>query len=135
MSNGNLYVEKMMITREVLFNFPRQYKLAKEELRKINQERQDLLHVIELGKLDAVKMSRMMSELKDVQKRRRKLKNEIELMSEVNYFLSYIKNLSEIEGIVNNTIGNLRKVSNQQDQRTYTMRIRKDLQGLVNERS
>lgn len=135
MSNGNLYVEKMMVTREVLFNFPRQYKLAKEELRKINQERQDLLHVIELGKLDAVKMSRMMSELKDVQKRRRKLKNEIELMSEVNYFLSYIKNLSEIEGIVNNTIGNLRKVSNQQDQRTYTMRIRKDLQGLVNERS
>src|SRR5690625_1614099 len=123
-------VEQDLLTvRKVFVDYPKQYDLAKEQLMKVEQERQDLLHVIELGKLDAIALSRTVRELKRVQQVRRKLKSEIEVLGEVMKFVGRFS--KSRRNVINEAIGNVRSVQERQKRRIYTMRIRKDLQEYV----
>lgn len=136
MINNEKYIEKIETVREVIVDFPKQYKLAKDELSRVEQERQDLLHILEFARLDAVKTSMISRELKDVQRRRRDLKNELEYLNEIVESLKSFGKLKVIENTLNRSIGRLRKISRSQSNRTYNIRIRKDLQELLaNERS
>lgn len=121
--------QDLQTVRKVFVDYPKQYDLAKDQLVKINQERQDLLHVIELGKLDAIALSRTVRELKRVQQVRRKLKSEIEVLEEVTRFINNFPKNRKHE--INQAIGNVRSVQERQKRRIYTMRIRKDLQEYV----
>lgn len=120
--------EHLQSVRTVYVNLPKQYDLAKSSLQTLNNEIQDLLHVIELGKLDAVAASRINKDLKKAQVERRKVKNELEVLEEVMRFVS-IKNPKKHE--YDKIIGRVRSVIEKQGRRTYTMRVRPDLQNLI----
>ncbi len=101
------------------------YEQKKDELRNCECERQDLLHVLELGKLNAVQQSKITKQLKAVQVKRRQIKNNLEVLDEIKRF-SY-KKVKESE--INNVINRVDHIVNKE--RIYTMRIRTDLQELV----
>lgn len=119
--------EKLKAVRDVYVNYPKQLELLREELSKYEQEKQDILHVIEFGTLDAVKASDMRKELKRVLDKRRKTKKDIELLEEVRKFTERKPN----EHVINTTIGNIRRVITTQGRRSYRMRVRSDLQDLI----
>lgn len=98
---------------KVYTTFPEQLELAKEELKRVEEKIQNILHIIELDK-----------ELKELRKKRRKLKDEIELLEAVNEIHNY-SNINK--GIIGNIIGKVRNIIRKQENRRYTVRIRKDL--------
>lgn len=120
--------QTLQSVREVFVNYPKRYETATEELRKVENEIQDILHVIEFCSLDAIKMTEKYKELKALRVKRRELKDELELLGEVKSFLAHQK---PSEKIINNTIGKIRSTLERQHNRTYTMRVRKDWQRLI----
>ncbi|GIN22520.1 hypothetical protein [Siminovitchia fordii] len=115
--------------REIYVNTPKQYELANNELKKINDEIQDILHIFELGKVDAIAITKLGKDLKKLRKQRRKLKEEIEVLEKVKRFISHQK---PTEKIINNSIGEVRSTIEKQKKRSYKLRVRKDLQHLLN---
>lgn len=119
--------KELQAVRNVVVNYPQQYNQLLEMLTRLDQERQDLLHVLELASLDAVKQSKIARELKKVSAERRRVKNELEVLQEIS-------NLVE-SGLNNDTIGiavgKIRKIARSQENRRYYMRVRKDLQKYV----
>lgn len=109
----------------VFVKYPEIYEQKKEELRKCEYERQDLLHVLELGKLNAIEMSKVMRDLKEVQTKRRQIKNNLEVLDEIKQFT--FKKIKEND--INRVINRVDHIINRE--RTYTMRVRKDLQELI----
>lgn len=115
--------------KKLFVEYPRFYKSKKNELIKIEQERQDLLHVLELGKLDAIQQSKITRELKRVSMVRRQIKNNLEVLEVINKFsYSFNNNTNKNKQIetVTNTVGNITNKD-----RSYRMRVRTDLQELV----
>ncbi len=112
--------------KRVFIDYPNMYEIKQQELKQVSQERQDLLHVLELGKLNAIEMSKLMRELKDVQVKRRRIKNNLEVLDEIKRYSH--KKFKENE--VNTLINRVDNIINRE--RTYTMRVRTDLQELVN---
>ena len=115
----------LIAVKKIFVDYPKMYEQKRDELKKCESERQDLLHVLELGKLDAIKMSQVMRDLKAVQVKRRQIKNNLEVLDEIKRF-SY-KKIKESE--INNLIGRVDHIINRE--RIYTMRVRTDLQELV----
>ena len=64
--------EKLSIVLDVLVEYPQKYEKLKQDLQIISSERQDILHALELGKLDAIQRTKLVNDLKVVQNRRRK---------------------------------------------------------------
>src|SRR5690625_1278154 len=94
----------------------------------IGSERQDVLHALELGKLDAIQRTKLVNELKEVQKRRRKIKDELEVLDEIKRFTSTLR----LKGRqINEIIERIRGIKERQERRTYTMRVRTDLQDVI----
>lgn len=115
--------------KRIFIDYPQVYKMKKDELVKAEQERQDLLHVLELGKLDAIGIQKVAGQLKQVSIRRRSIKNNLEVLEAVSKFSRTFNNntnknkqIETVANTVNNIISRDRK---------YTMRVRKDLQDLV----
>lgn len=115
--------------KRIFVDYPKKYKEQKQKLIIAEQERQDLLHVLEFGKLNAVEMSKIMRELKTVQQRRRRIKNNIEVLEVFNKFsISFNNNVhkdKQIDTLANTVLNIVER------ERTYTMRIRTDLQDLI----
>ena len=62
--------------------FSRKETLTKQ-ISKVDKEREDILHYIELGKYNAVEGWKLLSLLREVSKERRKIKDEEEYISKV----------------------------------------------------
>ena len=118
---------ELIATRNVLVEYPKRYKSLQEELSKIDSERSDLLHVIELGSLNAVQRVRLAGELRDLSIKRRLVKNDIELLKEVTHFAEN----GVTPGRLNNLIGTIRQVLQKQEKRSYRLRVRNDLQDFM----
>ncbi len=84
--------------------------------------------MIELGSFDAAKGSQLLKQLKKARQDRRKIKNDLELLEPIKEFISYVK---PTEKNIGQSIGKLRNVINVHEHRTYRMRVRTDLQGMV----
>jgi|SRR5690625_709720 len=129
MNNERGIENDLQAAKRIFVDYPKLYKVKKQELVKAEQERQDLLHVLELGKLDAIKMGKITRELKQVQIKRRQIKNNLEVLEVISKFSHAFNNNSnknkQIETVAN-TVNNITTRD-----RTYTMRERKDLQHLV----
>src|SRR5690625_2664041 len=115
--------------KKVFIDYPRLHEIKQEEFKTVSSERQDLLHALELGKLDAIKMTKIASELKKVQVKRRKLKNNLEVLDEIKRFVHRFENKKIRLRDINNLISRIEHISSRE--RTYTMRVRTDLQKLV----
>lgn len=120
--------EKLLIVLDVLIEYPKKYEELKQELQIVGSERQDLLHALELGRLNAVQRTKLVNELKEVQIKRRKIKDELEMLDEIKRFASTVK-LKERQ--INETIERIKRIEERHKTRTYTMRVRTDLQDVV----
>lgn len=119
--------EQLQAVRYILVEVPKLFNLAQKEFHKTNDETQDILHVLELGKLNAIEMSKITRQLKEVRQRRRKLKDELEILYEIRNFA--FGDINEHE--INKLIGTVRKINDRHENRKYTMRVRSDLQNLM----
>ncbi|WP_447579908.1 hypothetical protein [Acinetobacter baumannii] len=121
-------IQALQSVREVYVNFPKRLTGAQEELKKVESEIQDVLHVIELTHFNACEGYKWAKELQRLRKERRRLKDEIDMLEPIKEFLAYGK---ATEKNINKTIGDVRGINTRQNNRTYHMRIRKDWQELM----
>ena len=120
--------DELISLRNIIVNYPKQYKLLKEQLTSIEKERQDLLHVLELGNLNAIDQSKIARDLKEVLLKRRLIKDDIEILEEIYNFTNGNINKSTIGDV----IGRIRGIMKRRENRKYHLRIRKDLQNYIN---
>lgn len=111
--------------RRIFVDYPNAYKQKQEELKLKSSEKQDLLHALELGNLNGPEQMKITRDLKKVQIERRKIKNNLEVLDEIKRFRHGEIN----EKKINNLINKIDHVVNKK--RYYHMRVRKDLQDLV----
>lgn len=89
-------------------------------------ERDDLLHEIELSKLNAIERSRIYTKLENVLKERRIIKDKIDLINTIKpYTTKYV--MKGICGETQTTMKNIETLKSNQENRQYTPRILKDL--------
>ena len=96
------------------------------ELTNKEAEKNDLLHEIELSKLNAIERMAIYSKLKTVLHERRIIKNKLELLNTLKeYSNKFIE--KGICGETNTTIKNIKNLQMTQAERGYTPRVLKDL--------
>lgn len=93
-----------------------------EEIRKTEQERNDLLHEIELGNLNAVELMRVVIPLRDVLRERRTYKDELAKVITIKGFTDKYNN-KLITGDILQTIKNLNTLEKNNETRKYRPRI------------
>ncbi|WP_182200115.1 hypothetical protein [Paraliobacillus salinarum] len=111
--------------RNAVRDVPDRLNTNNAQLTKINQEIQDLMHVVEFSSFNASDGYRLAKDLKIARKKRRELKNELELLEPlVSVLKKFRNNLQEMD----KAVGEIRKVKALQQSRTYKCRVREDLQ-------
>lgn len=123
--------ETTVMIRDSIKDLPKRYKQNEIEMKKLDLETQDLLHVVELGKVDAILRQKIFEDLRKVRQARRKIKEENELLAPIVDVLDGLKNkLHEFD----NGLGKIRKVKVAQSNRRYGFRVRHDLDKVLNGR-
>lgn len=97
-----------------------------KEIKRVELERNDLLHELELGNLNAVEITKLAIVLKDVLKERRSYKDELAKVMTLKGFADKYNN-KLIVGDIIQTLKNLRTLEQNNKNRTYTPRVIKNL--------
>lgn len=97
-----------------------------KEISRVELERNDLLHELELGNLNAVELTKVAVVLRDVLKERRKYKDELAKVMILKGFTDKYNN-KLITGDIIQVLKNLRTLEKNNKERTYTPRVIKDL--------
>ena len=101
-------------------------KDLEKEIKRVEQERNDLLHEIELGKLNAAELIKVAVVLRDVLKERRQYKDELDKVMTIKGFTDKYNN-KLITGDIIQTIKNLKTLEKNKEQRKYRPRVIQDL--------
>ena len=101
-------------------------KDLEKEIKRVEQERNDLLHEIELGNLNAVELIKVAVVLRDVLKERRQYKDELDKVMTIKGFTDKYNN-KLITGDIIQTIKNLKTLEKSKEQRKYRPRVIQDL--------
>jgi hypothetical protein len=123
MSKGEELVETLIVTLNDIKNT---YNYNFQNVNDLDKESQDLEHEIELSTFSSVAGYKLAKELQRVRRERRKLKNENETLQLLNEYF----NDPRFKNLINdlcNIKGKIRKVQDNQANRLYTPKIRKDL--------
>ena len=118
-----------IIIRDAIKDIPKRYSDNIDKIARLEQERSDILHLIELSKFNAYEGFKLAKELQKVQQERRKLKDENSLLKHLQPIM---KNMKDKAPKLDNSIGEIRKVKNNMENRLYRCRVRKDLQEKIN---
>lgn len=128
-----MIIENMQQTLELLgnikdffFNIEETEKKLNTELYNKEGERDDLLHEIELSKLNAIERMQTYSRLETVLKERRIIKDKIELINTIKPYTSKFITKG-ICAETDTTIKNIETLKSNQESRQYTPRVIKDL--------
>ena len=128
-----MVIENMQQTLELLgnikdffFNIEETEKKLNTELYNKEGERDDLLHEIELSKLNAIERMQTYSRLETVLKERRIIKDKIDLINTIKPYASKFITKG-ICAETDTTIKNIETLKSNQENRQYTPRIIKDL--------
>lgn len=97
-----------------------------QEIRRVELERNDLLHELELGNLNAVELTKVAVTLRDILKERRKYKDELAKVMTLKGFTDKYNN-KLITGDIIQVLKNLKTLEKNNSERTYTPRVIKDL--------
>lgn len=103
-------------------NIESEYRIASELLEEQNQLTQDYLHKLELGKLNAVELTKVAKSIQDNRKERRKHKNDMEYAQIIVEFVQTPQTrdvLHQLEA----ALGKLRKMKKQRQYRVYRYRV------------
>ncbi len=128
-----MIIEDMQQTLDLLenikyffYNIEETEKRLNTELYQKECERDDLLHEIELSKLNAIEIMSIYKKLESVLKERRNIKDKIDLISTMKGYT----NKFVTKGIcaeTETTIKNIMTLKSNQENRQYTPRVLKDL--------
>lgn len=112
--------------KEFFFNIEETEKKLNTELYTKEGERDDLLHEIELSKLNAIEIMSTYKRLEKVLQERRIIKNKIDLISTIKPYTSKFitKGICAETDI---TIKNIETLKHNQESRQYTPRVIQDL--------
>lgn len=128
-----MIIEDMQQSLELLGNIKYFFYSVEEiekklntELRNKEYERDDLLHEIELSKLNAIEIMAVYKKLEKVLQERRIIKDKIDLVSTIKPYTSKFITKG-ICGETDTTIKNIETLKRNQENRKYTPRILKDL--------
>lgn len=111
---------------DFFMNMENTEKRLNTELSNKEAERDDLLHEIELSKLNAIEIMSVYKRLENVLHERRILKDKLDLVHTMKcYSNKFIE--KGICAETNRTIKNIETLKNNQENRQYTPRILKDL--------
>lgn len=117
--------ENFVMFRDMVKEVPDQYNNNIKEIERLDQETQDILHLLEFAPInarDGYKLSKM---LQDTRRERRELKDQNRLLEPlVPMMKKYRNELNNMDKI----LGEIRKRSRMQDVRGYRCRVRTDLQ-------
>lgn len=128
-----MVIEDMQQTLELLGNIKEFFFNIEETEKKLNTElytkegeRDDLLHEIELSKLNAIEIMSTYKRLEKVLQERRIIKNKIDLISTIKPYTSKFitKGICAETDI---TIKNIETLKHNQENRQYTPRVIQDL--------
>jgi len=97
-------------------------KDLEEDISEKELARNDLLHELELGNLNAVEMTQVAKALKDVLQERRKSKDELNKVMTLKGFTDKYNN-KLITGDIIQVIKNLRTLKSNQENRVYKARV------------
>ena len=112
--------------KKFFFEIEEVEKKLNNELYQKEGERDDLLHEIELSKLNAIEIMSVYKKLENVLKERREIKDKIDLINTIKpYTGKFIT--KGICAETDATIKNIETLKNNQENRQYTPRILKDL--------
>lgn len=101
-------------------------KNVEQKIKEIEDERNDLLHELELSNLNAVEISKLSINLKKVLIERRKYKDELAKIMTIKGFTDKYNN-KLIVGDLLNLIKNLKTLEQNNKSRIYTPRVIKNL--------
>lgn len=96
-------------------------KTLEEQIKEREYARNDLLHELELANLNAVEMSKVAKELKEILKERRVFKDELAKVMTLKGFTDKYNN-KLIVGDIINVLKNLKTLKSNNENRTYTPR-------------
>lgn len=109
--------------RRIFFEYPRQLQSAKEKLEHNRQELLDVEHVFEFGSINGPDTMKLSKIYKDLRRERRELKDEMGALRVIEHLSNRVP-----EKEVTDPIGEIRNLKENQDNRSYRMRVRKDLE-------
>lgn len=112
--------------KEFFYNIDETEKKLNTELYNKEGERDDLLHEIELSKLNAIEIMSTYKKLETVLKERRIIKDKIELINTIKPYTSKFI-MKGICAETDTTIKNIETLKSNQESRQYTPRVIKDL--------
>lgn len=107
-------------------NIERTNSNLKNELRVKELEQDDLLHEIELSKLNAFELSKVAVRLRDVRQERRVIKDKLEFIATLKGFSDKYNN-KLITGDIAQLLKNIRMIKENWDTRIYKTRVLEDL--------
>lgn len=119
-------IELLKNIKDFFFNIDETEKRLNTELYNKEGERDDLLHEIELSKLNAIERMQTYSKLETVLKERRCIKDKIDLINTIKLYASKFITKG-ICAETDTTIKNIETLKSNQENRQYTPRIIKDL--------
>lgn len=119
-------IELLKNIKDFFFNIDETEKRLNTELYNKEGERDDLLHEIELSKLNAIERMQTYSKLETVLKERRFIKDKIDLINTIKPYASKFITKG-ICAETDTTIKNIETLKSNQENRQYTPRIIKDL--------
>ncbi|WP_339147654.1 MULTISPECIES: hypothetical protein [unclassified Sutcliffiella] len=120
--------QSLLAVREVYVNAPRRVQHIEESLRSVEEEIQDILHVIELGRFNASDGYKLAKELQNARIERRKLKDALELLKPIKDLMTFTK---PTESNIGKVLGDLRNIKKRHQNRGYRMRKRSDLEQMI----
>ena len=119
--------EKFLIEMKNFFENIDKLKIDLEkEIKRTELERDDLLHEIELGNLNAVELTKVASVLKDVLKERRQYKDELDKVMTLKGFTDKYNN-KLITGDIIQVLKNLKTLEQNKEKRKYRARVIEDM--------
>lgn len=111
--------------RDMLQEIPKQYEFNQQEVKRLEQERNDLMHLAEFEKYNAFEGYSYFSRLGEISQERRKIKDENELLEPI---VKMIEKKTITTEKLNQVIGQCRKIIKNHEKRSYRVRVREDLQ-------
>lgn len=129
----NTREDKLMTVEEILIFMKKFFEGIKEEQQKLIEEletkqaeQEDLLHEIELSKLNAAEIAKVVKTLKEVRVNRRIIKNDLERVKLIKNFTDKYNN-KFITNDISMLLGELRKLNKIQNNRKYQPRVFENL--------
>lgn len=126
-ANKTMNEEDFLIKMKNFFeNIDKLKKDLEGEISRVELERNDLLHELELGNLNAVELTKVAVVLRDVLKERRQYKDELAKVMTLKGFTDKYNN-KLITGDILQVLKNLKTLKQNKETRTYTPRVIKKM--------